>query len=167
MVLHSSERLLLSFWNMVLSYSITSLLLYSIILDYFYSQVNCSDTVYKGICQLFQVMERFLSECQKRPDFVEGHYIPFGVFSLYNDSCLSDLLSMYLQIVIRTPFNQLSVIKPKSSHFQQLPKYENSVFVFLELLFADHLATVSSIETTAFISIMDSVCNGVASFSEI
>ncbi|KAK8809081.1 exportin-like protein [Blastocystis sp. subtype 4] len=117
----------------------------TVLLNNFPSFVNCSDTVYKGICQLFQVMERFL----------KGHYIPFGVFSLYNDSCLSDLLSMYLQIVIRTPFNQLS----------QLPKYENSVFVFLELLFADHLATVSSIETTAFISIMDSVCNGVASFN--
>ena len=54
---------------------------------------------------------------KNRSDFVEGHYIPFGVFSLYNDACLSDLLSMYLQIVIRTPFNQLSVIEPKLLHF--------------------------------------------------
>lgn len=52
-----------------------------------------------------------------RLDCVEGHYIPFGVFSLYNDSCLSDLLSMYLQIVIRTPFNQLSVKESILSHF--------------------------------------------------
>ena len=35
--------------------------------------------------------------------------MPFGVFELYKDPCLTDILSMYLEIVIRTPFDQLSV----------------------------------------------------------
>lgn len=39
------------------------------------------------------------------------------------------------------------------------------MFGFLELLFADHLRTVSAVETSAFISIMESVCSGVTSFS--
>ena len=71
--------------------------------------MNCSDAVYKGICQLFHVMERFLSGNEERDSWVEGHYVPFGVFSLYNDSCLNDVLSLFLQLVIRTPFNQLNV----------------------------------------------------------
>lgn len=71
--------------------------------------MNCSDAVYKGICQLFHVMERFLSGDEERDSWVEGHYVPFGVFSLYNDSCLNDMLSLFLQLVIRTPFNQLNV----------------------------------------------------------
>ena len=65
--------------------------------------------MYKGICQLFIVMQRCLCRIGFPRLFVEGNYIPFGVFSLYNDNCLQDVLSMYLQIVIRTPFDQLSV----------------------------------------------------------
>ena len=38
----------------------------------FHIQVNCSDIVYKGICQLFHVMERFLSRNSiNRPDFLQ------------------------------------------------------------------------------------------------
>ena len=65
--------------------------------------------MYKGIRQLFNVMQRCLSWGAGSSSCVEGNYIPFGVFSLYNDSCLSDVLGIYLQIVIRTPFDQLSV----------------------------------------------------------
>lgn len=35
----------------------------------------------------------------------------------------------------------------------------------MELLFANHLNTVSSIDTNSFITIVESVCSGVASFS--
>ena len=40
---------------------------------------------------------------------IEGNSIPFGVFSIYNDNLLNEVLEMYMKIVIRTPFNQLSV----------------------------------------------------------
>ena len=39
------------------------------------------------------------------------------------------------------------------------------MFVFLEILFAEHIETVCAIDSQAFITIMDSVCNGVSSFS--
>lgn len=39
------------------------------------------------------------------------------------------------------------------------------MFVFLEILFAEHIDTVCAIDSQAFITIMDSVCNGVSSFS--
>lgn len=48
-------------------------------------------------------------------DCIEGNYIPFGVFNLYNDNCLESTLAMYIQFVIRTPFNQLSVFLILSS----------------------------------------------------
>ena len=65
--------------------------------------------MYKGIRQLFNVMQRCLSWSVAITSCVEGNYIPFGVFSLYYDLLLSDVLGIYLQIVIRTPFDQLSV----------------------------------------------------------
>ena len=37
--------------------------------------------------------------------------------------------------------------------------------MFLEILFAEHIETVCAIDSQAFITIMDSVCNGVSSFS--
>lgn len=39
------------------------------------------------------------------------------------------------------------------------------MFAFLEILFDDHIDTVCAIDTNSFITIMDSVCNGVSSFS--
>ncbi|KAM7455267.1 hypothetical protein BLSTO_03980 [Blastocystis sp. subtype 1] len=117
----------------------------NLLLENFKSFSQCPDYVYKGICQLFNVMQRCL----------KGNYIPFGVFSLYNDNCLQDVLSMYLQIVIRTPFDQLS----------QWPKYETAVFNFLDVLFSDHLATVTAIGTESFITIMGSICHGISSFN--
>ena len=41
---------------------------------------------------------------------IDGKYVPFGVFALYNDLCLRDSLEACMTVVLQLPSYQVSVL---------------------------------------------------------
>ena len=43
-------------------------------------------------------------------EWIDGKYVPFGVFALYNDSCLRNSLEACMTVVLQLPSYQVSVL---------------------------------------------------------
>ena len=47
---------------------------------------------------------------------IDGKYVPFGVFALYNDSCLRNSLEACMTVILQLPSYQVSVCYDNESY---------------------------------------------------
>lgn len=84
---------------------------------------------------------------------LQGNYVNFGVFGLYNDTCLDDVLNVALRMALSTPLEDIL-------HY---PKVAKSVYAFFDVLFRVHITVALSLDTNIFIQILDALHEGLQS----
>ncbi|CAI5723453.1 hypothetical protein KXD40_000640 [Peronospora effusa] len=99
---------------------------------------------YKGVAICLGILYRALG----------GNYVNFGVFQLYNDKSLENVLEIALQLVLSIPHEDLM-------HY---PKLKNAYFFFLEILFRNQLASVVALEDSIFRQLVQSLHEGITSY---
>ena len=98
---------------------------------------------YKGIRLMLNTLTNALS----------GNYVNFGVFSLYNDTALQNVFDISLQICLQIPLNDiLSYIKLSKAYYS-----------FLEILFRNHLDSLSGLDSAVFIQLLKTTLEGLQS----
>ncbi|CAI4223988.1 unnamed protein product [Auanema sp. JU1783] len=80
-----------------------------------------------------------------------GSYIPFGVFYLYGDSCLQNVLDMFMKLFLRIP----------EEDFLGYTKLAQSYYALLEIVVHDNMAFMSNLEPTTFASVLRSIQAGL------
>ena len=98
---------------------------------------------YKGIRLMLNVLTNALS----------GNYVNFGVFSLYDDPALQDVLEVTLQMCLRIPMADVL-------HYVKLSK---AFYSFLEVLFKSHLDALSLLGSDIFIQLIKMNLEGLQS----
>ncbi|CAM9433151.1 unnamed protein product, partial [Chrysoparadoxa australica] len=98
---------------------------------------------YKGISMCLSVLTMALS----------GTYVNFGVFKLYNDKALDNVLQCVLQLALSVPLQDVV----------SFPKLTKAYFSFFEVLFRNHLQVALQLDTPVFTQIMTAVHEGLQS----
>ncbi|KAI9093648.1 hypothetical protein K1719_027097 [Acacia pycnantha] len=101
---------------------------------------------YKGISICLSILTRALS----------GNYVNFGVFELYGDRALVDVLDIIVKMILSVPLADVFVFR----------KLTAAYFAFLETLFSSHLSFVLSLDKTTFMYIIGSLESGLKDLSE-
>ncbi|KAI3982347.1 hypothetical protein MKX01_037880 [Papaver californicum] len=96
---------------------------------------------YKGIWICLTILSRALA----------GNYVNFGVFELYGDRALADVLDIALKMT-------LSISMADVLAFRKLTK---AYFAFLEVLFNSHITFVLNLDTSTFMHIVGSLESGL------
>lgn len=96
---------------------------------------------YKGIWICLNILSRAFA----------GNYVNFGVFELYGDRALADVLDIALKMIISIPLADILA-------FRKLTK---AYFSFLEVLFNSHISYILNLDTQTFMHIVGSLESGV------
>jgi exportin-7 len=84
---------------------------------------------------------------------LSGNYVNFGVFALYNDSALQNALDVCLQICLQIPLSDVMAYV----------KLSRAYFAFLEVLFRNHLDTLSALDSVVFLQLLKTCQEGLQS----
>ncbi|XP_055909766.1 ran-binding protein 16 isoform X2 [Eupeodes corollae] len=95
----------------------------------------------KGISICFLILKNALS----------GNYVNFGVFKLYRDDTLDNVLSIAAKLIMSIQQNDLL----------EYPKLASSYYGLLNCLSQDHITFLASLEPRAFIYILESLSKGL------
>ncbi|XP_058061492.1 exportin-7-A isoform X2 [Anopheles bellator] len=95
----------------------------------------------KGISVCFQMLKAILG----------GYYVNFGVFKLYGDSALDNVLNMTAKLILTIPHEEILVY----------PKLSLSYYTIIECLAQDHISYLSTLEPPLFLYILDSISKGL------
>lgn len=87
---------------------------------------------------------------------LSGNYVNFGVFSLYNDQALQNSLDVSLQICLQIPISDVLAYV----------KLSRAYFAFLEILFRNHLDSLSGLDAAVFIQLLKANQEGLQSNGE-
>jgi exportin-7 len=88
---------------------------------------------------------------------LSGNYCNFGVFGLYGDKALENVMDVALQVSLQMPLNDvLSYIKLSKAYY-----------AFLEVLFRNHLDTLSGLSSSIFIQLVNSNHEGLQSSGKL
>lgn len=102
-----------------------------------------------------------------------GNYVNFGVFKLYGDDSLDNVLNMAAKLIISIPQADLIVHETSWTHtkdseiierwfaLQEYPKLSKSYFLLLECLAMDHITFLSTLDATILVYILESLCEGL------
>ncbi|KAL9650506.1 hypothetical protein ABK040_004725 [Willaertia magna] len=96
---------------------------------------------YKGICTSMNILSRCLA----------GKYCNFGVFELYNDPALNDVLNTVMRLALGIPLSEILAY----------PKLMKAYYGLMEILFQEHTQTIIKFETPVFLQILHSLEEGV------
>ncbi|KAK9733076.1 hypothetical protein RND81_04G041800 [Saponaria officinalis] len=96
---------------------------------------------YKGIWICLTILTRALA----------GNYVSFGVFELYGDRALADVLDIALKMTLSIPLTDILVFR----------KLTRAYFAFMEVLFSGHISFVLNLDTNTFVRIVGSLESGV------
>ncbi|KAL3629949.1 hypothetical protein CASFOL_026261 [Castilleja foliolosa] len=96
---------------------------------------------YKGIWISLMILSRALA----------GNYVNFGVFELYGDRALADVLDIALKMTLTIPLADILAYR----------KLTRAYFAFVEVLFSSHLVFVLSLDTRTFMHIVSSLESGL------
>jgi exportin-7 len=102
---------------------------------------------YKGIRLMLNVMMNALS----------GNYVNFGVFALYQDQALQNALDVCLQICLQIPLTDVMAYI----------KLCRAYFAFLEVLFRNHLDSLSGLDSTVFLQLLKTNLEGLQSSGKL
>jgi len=98
---------------------------------------------YKSISQCFIILTRTM----------EGQYVNFGVFKLYNDSCFMDVLAILLKFSRTIPLEELMVF----------PKLCRAFFQFARTLLMYHTGAFLEVGNETFLHILNCIQRGIQS----
>ena len=96
---------------------------------------------YKGIRIMLDTITHVLS----------GNYVNFGIFALYNDSALQNLLDVSLQLCLSIPLEDVLAYV----------KLANAYFSFLEVLFRHHLDVLAGLDSPVFLDLLKKANEGL------
>ncbi|KAK7409753.1 hypothetical protein VNO78_00042 [Psophocarpus tetragonolobus] len=96
---------------------------------------------YKGIWICLTILSRALS----------GNYVNFGVFELYGDRALSDVLDASLKMTLSIPMSDILAYR----------KLTRAYFAFLEVLFNSHISFVLNLDSNTFMHMVGSLESGL------
>uniref|UniRef100_A0A7S1PI08 Importin N-terminal domain-containing protein n=1 Tax=Percolomonas cosmopolitus TaxID=63605 RepID=A0A7S1PI08_9EUKA len=82
---------------------------------------------------------------------MSGDYCNFGVFELYNDSSLTDSLSIFIQLILKIP----------PENIKAYPKLKTNYFGLLEVLFSNFLSTIIKFDSAIFSQLLSSMEYGI------
>ncbi|KAI8777729.1 exportin-7 isoform X1 [Biomphalaria glabrata] len=80
-----------------------------------------------------------------------GNYVNFGVFRLYGDCALDDVLSMFVKLLLSVP----------QSDLLDYPKLSQNYYGLLECLAQDHMSFISNLEPQVFLYLLSSISEGL------
>ncbi|KAG2373543.1 hypothetical protein C9374_012006 [Naegleria lovaniensis] len=100
------------------------------------------DEKYKGICTSMNILSRCLA----------GKYCNFGVFDLYKDPSLNEVLNTVLRLALSIPYSEIMAY----------PKLCRAYYGLMETLFQEHTHTIIKFETPIFLQILKSLEEGVS-----
>eukprot|EP00658_Telonema_sp_P-2_P070522 TRINITY_DN599_c0_g1_i7.p1 TRINITY_DN599_c0_g1~~TRINITY_DN599_c0_g1_i7.p1 ORF type:complete len:536 (+),score=170.95 TRINITY_DN599_c0_g1_i7:603-2210(+) len=98
---------------------------------------------YKAISQCFIIITRTM----------EGQYVNFGVFKLYNDTCFMDVLAVLLKFAQTIPLEELMVF----------PKLCRAFFQFIRTLLMHHTGAFLEVGSDTFLHILNCIQLGIQS----
>ncbi|KAF2300870.1 hypothetical protein GH714_017937 [Hevea brasiliensis] len=96
---------------------------------------------YKGIWICLTILSRALA----------GNYVNFGVFELYGDRALADVLDIALKMTLSIPLADILAYR----------KLTRAYFAFLEVLFSSHIVFILNLDTNTFMHIVGSLESGL------
>eukprot|EP01104_Vermistella_antarctica_P013174 TRINITY_DN3954_c0_g1_i3.p1 TRINITY_DN3954_c0_g1~~TRINITY_DN3954_c0_g1_i3.p1 ORF type:complete len:978 (+),score=185.05 TRINITY_DN3954_c0_g1_i3:153-3086(+) len=100
----------------------------------------------KGIHQLFTALAHAIS----------GEYVNFGVFALYGDPALSNVLNVAIKLALIVPRQDLMAY----------PKITAAYFGLLLKLASDHIRYVVELDTSTFLHILSTIEDGITSIEQ-
>ncbi|KAL5715586.1 hypothetical protein ACHQM5_017387 [Ranunculus cassubicifolius] len=96
---------------------------------------------YKGIWICLHILTRAFA----------GNYVNFGVFELYGDRALADVLDITLKLILSIPLADILAYR----------KLTKAYFAFVEVLFSSHIFFVLNLDTPTFMHIVGSLESGL------
>ncbi|CAG0919166.1 unnamed protein product [Notodromas monacha] len=81
-----------------------------------------------------------------------GSYVNFGVFRLYGDAALENVLSIFIKMLLSIP----------SSELLEYPKLSQTYFVLLDCLAQDHMSFLSMMDTNVFMYLLSTISDGLS-----
>lgn len=101
----------------------------------------------KGISICFYILKLALS----------GNYVNFGVFKLYGDPALNNVLEMFIKLLLSAGLKEI----------MSYPKLTLSYYALLESLAQDHLCFVSRLEPNILLYLLSTVSEGLSSLDSV
>ncbi|XP_038045966.1 exportin-7-like isoform X1 [Patiria miniata] len=101
----------------------------------------------KGVSICFGMLKAVLS----------GSYVNFGVFQLYGDTSLEEVLQMFVKLLLSIPLSDLL----------DYPKLSLNYYSLLESLAKDHMAFLSGLEPQVFLHILSSISEGLTALDTV
>jgi exportin-7 len=95
----------------------------------------------KGISVCFLMLKAILC----------GNYVNFGVFKLYGDDALDNVLNTTAKLILSIPQNNLL----------EYPKLSQAYYILVENLAQDHITYLSTLEPNVFLYIVESISEGL------
>nr|KAG5695795.1 hypothetical protein BaRGS_013393 [Batillaria attramentaria] len=80
-----------------------------------------------------------------------GNYVNFGVFRLYGDDALDNVLGMFVKLLLSIP----------QSDLLDYPKLSQNYYGLLECLAQDHMSFIASLEPQVFLYILSTISEGL------
>ncbi|XP_076102861.1 exportin-7-like [Mytilus galloprovincialis] len=80
-----------------------------------------------------------------------GNYVNFGVFRLYGDDALDDVLNMFVKLLLSVSQRDL----------MDYPKLSQNYYGLLECLANDHMSFISNLEPQVFLYILSTISEGL------
>ena len=84
---------------------------------------------------------------------LNGNYVNFGVFNLYDDRALQNALDVSLQLSLKIAVDEVMAY----------PKLCKAYYQYLEILFRHHLELLSQLESDMFVLLLTRVHDGLSS----
>jgi len=114
----------------------------------------------KGIAICFLILKNSLG----------GNYVNCGVFKLYGDDTLDNVLNVIAKLILSIQQSDLLVSKPtikgnttfKTICLQEYPKLSTAYYNLLNCLSQDHVSYLAALEPAAFVYILKSLTKGLA-----
>jgi len=104
---------------------------------------NVYEHKYKGIGIALLALQRALS----------GNYVNFGVFALYGDKALDDVLSIAIQLCLSMHLSEM----------MSFPKVAKTYFTLVEILMRNHTATMVKLDTRVLTHLASTLQEGLKS----
>lgn len=100
----------------------------------------------KGIAVCFIMLKAALS----------GNYVNFGVFKLYGDDTLDNVLNIAAKLIVSIPRRDLI----------EYPKLSKAYYMLLECWAQDHIMFLTALEPNIFVYVLESLCEGLVALGE-
>ncbi|ODN00853.1 Exportin-7 [Orchesella cincta] len=81
-----------------------------------------------------------------------GNYVNFGVFRLYGDDALDNVLNCFVKLLLSIPLSDL----------MDFPKLSLTYYVLLECIAQDHMNFLASLDPNMFLYILSSISEGLS-----